>query len=215
MVGALVSSGATAAFAADRDELRVPYDVRMPVRGGMGYSWAFDGVVADLGFAGVFTGRELFPGVRPEVTIGVDGVIPGTLAVTLPDKTGKVQSFGFARGHLAIELGLGLRFGGGDGFMVAIAFLPSAVLGKVPGKIKDQDVGTVGAGMRWIAEVYPFFLDIREAHSGANVGRWFLSALGAWIGVRHDWADPERGGALTGGLVIDVSRAVMAPLIAR
>lgn len=210
----ILALGLVASTALAKDDERLPYDVRMPVRGGAGYSWSFDDGVADLSFSGVFTGFELVRGVRPEILVGIDGLLPGTVPVTSPDNTGKVTSYGFARGHLSIEMGLGLRIGGVDGPMVAVSFLPSAVLGKVPGKIMGQDVGTVGAGLRGVVELYPWFADVRQ-NERASVGRWLASAVGLWIGVRHDWADPERGGALTGGISIDVSRAVLAPLLGR
>ena len=210
----IVTFALVGSTALGKDEERLPYDVRMPVRGGAGYSWAFDDGVADLSFSGAFTGFELARGVRPELLVGIDGLVPGTVPVTLPDETGKITRYGFARGHLAVEMGLGLRFGGGDGPMVAVSLLPSAVLGKVAGKIKGHDVGTVGAGLRGVVELYPWFLDVR-LHERASVGRWLASAFGIWIGVRHDWADPERGGALAGGISVDVSRALLAPLLAR
>lgn len=205
---------ACAASAGEPEHL--PDDVRMPVRVGVGYSWGFDDGVAALGFEGVFAAKEIVRGVRPEISIGFAGAVPGTVPVTLPDANGKTTTYGFHRGHLFVSFGVGLRFGGDDGIMVAVTFAPSATLGSIPGRRKDENIGTVGAGLAGRVELFPWYVALRDAEherTRRSVGRWIASAFGVWFEARHDWADPERGGALSGGLAIDLGRAVIAPIV--
>lgn len=212
---------AHAAHAKD-DELHVPWDGRMPVRIGGGYSGLHDGAGLSISFEAAFIGREMFSRVHPQVVLGIDGVRGTDIPTVLPDDKGVPTSFGFPKSLVGITTGLGVFIGRTDGFAVSIVFAPGAALGSLPGKKKGDSIPTVGVGLLGRIEIIPWFLSMHRDEDDDDdrpaFGRWILSSLSFYVVTRMDWVETPistNGAYFGGGIGVDIARLLVGPFLRR
>jgi len=208
---------------------RLPWDVRMPIGVGGGYTAMYSGGAVNLAIGAAFVGRELVRGVHPELTLGTDFVFGPDLPLVLPDKDGKVGPYGFPRSTTNVGMGFGLFFGGHSGFAVSAIFQPGAALGSLYGKKQDDSITTVGASLLGRVEIHPWYMSMRRGSDDdeerePGYGRWLLSAFSFYVVFRQDWVEapaapgmtaPQNGPFFGLGIVIDVARVGLLPFFPR
>jgi hypothetical protein len=171
---------------------------------------------------GVFIGKELLHGVRPQIVIGFDALrAKDDPTVTLIDKTNGKTSMGFAQGSMHVETGFGLHFGSATGPAGSVTFAPGAVFIDLPGRFKQDQISTVGLGLSWRVEFMPWFISLHRARDDdeegprPSFGAWVLASFSIWASVRADWVEKNEGVFVGGGLGFDLGRLLIAPFVRR
>ncbi len=208
------------ARAADPDH--VPWDIQMPLRFGAGATGMWGGAPAfSASLGGVFIGKELFHGVRPQIIIGFDAVRGKDNPVMLIDKDNGKVSMGFTQSLFHLETGFGLHFGPTSGPSGSVSFAPGAVFIDLPGRFKQDPISTVGLGLLWRVEFMPWLMSLHrdkendEADERPNFGAWVLASISIWASVRADWVEKKEGEFVGGGLGFDLGRLLIAPFVRR
>jgi len=74
----------------------------------------------------------------------------------------------------------------------------------------------VGGGFSFVANVYPYYFSITDAIECQRgpFASYLASSVFMWTGGRLDVANESRGGLVSFGVGLDISRSVLLPLIA-
>lgn len=180
-----------AADASAKDDV----DVRWPLRFGMGYSAPYAVGAPHVGFDAEIQPPHLSESVAAFVFTSID-------ALYIPD-AGTVQ-----RAYAAFSIGAGL-------FIHAPGIGPAVSLHLGLGLLSGDD-DVVGGGVSLVANVYPYYFSLTDAIACRRgpFASYLASSVFLWTGGRLDVANESRGGIVSFGVGLDLSRSVLLPVIA-
>ena len=127
-------------------------------------------------------------------------------AVGIPD--GGTPEQPYARAYSSMALGAGL-------FVHTPGIGPAVSLHLGVGLlVRDQDA--VGAGVSLVANVYPYYFSVDDALECERgpFAAYLASSLFLWTGGRLDVANESRGGIVSFGVGVDMSRSLLLPVLA-
>lgn len=178
-------------FARDDD-----VDGRLPVRVGWGYAAAYPAPSLAIGFDSELSAR-LSDHVSVFGSSGFEGVI--VYDPRAPD---------IARGFSSVGISGGL--------FVRTKSVGPAVAFSMPVNLDLRGDSVVGAGIGFRATFYPYYHSLQDTLQCPHgpLGSYVGSSFFFWTGVRLDTLDESKGATVSFGAGIDISRSVLAPLIA-
>jgi len=173
--------------------------VRWPLRVGMAYSAPYAVSAVHWGIDTEFQAPHLSKSVAVFLATAVD-------AVDIPDAGTPAQPY--ERAFSSIYLG--------GGIFVHTPGIGPAVTLTLGGGILMRKEDVVGGGVSLVVNVYPYYYSVVDAVECARgpYAAYLASSLFFWTGGRLDVANESRGGTVSFGVGMDISRSVLLPVIA-
>lgn len=181
-------SGAAAA----RDE---DIDVRMPVRIGWGYAAAYPAPALSVALD-----SELVARVNERLGFFF---VSGFEGITVYDPRAPDRP----RGFFSVGIGGGI-------FLRSPAIGPALSL-SAPIGLDFRDDAVTGVGIAFRATFHPYYHSLTESLECARgpLGAYVASSFFIWTGVRLDVLDESKGAIVSFGAGLDVSRALLLPIM--
>lgn len=173
--------------------------MRWPLRVGMAYSAPYAVSAAHWGIDTEIQAPHVSKSVAVFFATAVDGI-------DIPDAGTPAQPY--ERAFSSVFLG--------GGIFLHTPGIGPAVSVTLGGGLLFRGDDVVGGGVSLVATVYPYYYSMTDAVECARgpFAAYLASSLFLWTGGRLDAANESRGGTVSFGVGMDISRSVLLPVIA-